>query len=116
MFKLGEKVSFGKHIKKASYGMDKEVSKEFCNICGLELKEDSRFIAEFFIPRTKWRGFKLDKPTTGIICGVRSIGAKVWYDGEYGAAGIEEYKQVYLVANKMSGFYYVLPEWLFSAE
>lgn len=113
-FSLGQKVSFTKHLKRTSYEKNFEVSKEFAEICGLKLIEDKSYIGGFWIPKCPWYGHLMSKETEGIICGKRNIGVAVYKSFGYDEwdLGIEKYKQVYLVANKLSGFYYVLPEWI----
>jgi hypothetical protein len=118
LLKLGQKVTFDKHIKKSSYGKNKEVSKEFTEICGLKFNEDNSYIGGFWIPKCPWNGFRFAKKRQGMICGVRNIGVEVYKSFSYDDwdLGIEKCKQVYLVADKLSGFYYVLPEWIEVSE
>jgi predicted secreted acid phosphatase len=113
-FKLGQWVKFDKHIKKDSFGKSREVTKELAEICGLKFNEDNSHFGGYRIPKCPWKGFKLTSQRQGIVCGVRNIGVSVFNNSSYGdwELGIEKHKQVYLVADKLSGFYYVLPEWL----
>ena len=113
--KIGDDVTFTKHIAKNRYGADKDTTKEFAELYGLSYTESEMYIYGYTLHETKWRGFIQKKPVAGIICGKRNIGGKVSYIRDEGAF-VEKYVPVYLVANKLSGFYYVPVPWIEDGE
>jgi len=109
--KLGDKVKFQKYIAKTSYQPDKETTEQFANDFGLELKEYPEYSNGFKIVRCPWYGFKLENQREGIICGLRTINGYVNYNWDDGVdKGIPI--QVYLIADKLNGFYRVPKQWI----
>ena len=103
---LGQKVKFKKYLRKqeGTYNLEEELG-----------NEDEKMIMVKEI-------IELKKSIQGMICGVRTITYKrlVEYITEQHGEWVDfsqdfttsEYKQVYLIACDMRGFYRVLKEWL----
>ena len=106
MIKLGQKVKFKKYLRKreGTYNLEKQLG-----------DEDEKMIMVKEV-------IELEKSLQGMICGVRTITYKrlIEYIEEQHGEWVDfsqdfttsEYKQVYLIACDMRGFYRVSEEWL----